>query len=361
MQSRYSRYSVQSPQAKLDLNLLIALDALLTEGSVTGAAARLHLSTPAMSRTLARIRKALGDPVLVRSGRGMVPTPRARELRAEVRELVERAGAVFTPASPLELATLERTFTLLADDALLSTIGMRLLEEVRRDAPGVSLRLVPEGPGDGAVLRDGGADLEIGVVHDPAPETRVEHIFRDDNVGVVRAGHPLVEGVEGVEGGEVTPERYAAAEHVTASRRGKLHGPIDELLAERGLRRRVVASVPTFTAALLVVADTDLVGRTGRWTAAWQRERLGLVAFEIPLPLPDLPLAQAWHPRDEKDPAHMWLRRRVREIAADLAGPAHGMGRPAHGMGRPAHGTGRPAHGAGLTPPGCPPADPAAG
>ncbi|MFG3252318.1 LysR family transcriptional regulator [Streptomyces sp. NPDC048172] len=307
-------------QSKLDLNLLTALDALLAEGSVTGAAQRLHLSPPAMSRTLTRIRKALGDPVLVRSGRGMVPTPRALELREEVREVVERATAVFTADSPLELATLERTFTLLADDALLSSIGMRLLERVREEAPGVALRLVPEGPGDATALREGRADLEIGVVHGPAPETRVEHVFTDDNVGVVRAGHPLLE----VRDGGITPERYAAAAHITASRRGRLHGPIDDLLAERGLRRRVVASVPTFTAAMLVVADTDLVGRTGRRLAAWQRKRLGLVAFEIPLDLPDLPIAQAWHPRDEKDPAHMWLRRRVREIAAEFAGEGAG-------------------------------------
>ncbi|GAA2074941.1 LysR family transcriptional regulator [Streptomyces albiaxialis] len=298
-------------QSKLDLNLLTALDALLAEGSVTGAAERLHLSTPAMSRTLTRIRKALGDPVLVRSGRGMVPTPRALELREEVREVVERATAVFTSESPLELATLERTFTLLADDSLLTSIGMRLLERVRREAPGVSLRLVPEGPGDETGLREGRADLDIGVVHTPAPGTRVEYVFTDDNVGVVRAGHPLLDG-------GITPERYAAAEHVTTSRRGRLYGPIDERLEERGLRRRVAASVPTFTAALLVVAETDLVARTGRRLAAWQRERLGLVAFEIPLDLPDLPIAQAWHPRDEKDPAHMWLRRCVREIAAEL-------------------------------------------
>lgn len=156
-------------QSKLDLNLMVALDALLTEGSVGGAAERLHLSSPAMSRTLARIRKALGDPVLVRSGRAMAPTPRALALRAEVREIVERAQAVFTPVGELEPATLQRTFTLLADDALLTLIGMRLLERLRQEAPGVCLRLIPEGPGDSLVLREGGADLRARGDHPARP------------------------------------------------------------------------------------------------------------------------------------------------------------------------------------------------
>ncbi|ADI04086.1 LysR family transcriptional regulator [Streptomyces bingchenggensis BCW-1] len=298
-------------QAKLDLNLMVALDALLTEESVSGAAQRLHLSSPAMSRTLTRIRKALSDPVLVRSGRAMVPTPRALALRAEVREIVERAQAVFTPVGALEPATLERTFTLLADDALLTLIGMRLLERVRRLAPGVCLRLIPEGPGDSLALREGGADLEFGVISRPAPETRIEELFTDDNVGVVRRGHPLLDE-------EVTPERFAAADHITPSRRGRLYGPIDERLAELGLRRRVVASVPTFSAALMVAAGTDLVARAARRLPEPQVGRLGLVTFEIPLELPRLPICQAWHPRFEADPGHIWLRRCVREIAGEL-------------------------------------------
>ncbi|WP_059007391.1 LysR family transcriptional regulator [Streptomyces specialis] len=297
--------------SKLDLNLVIALDALLEEESVGGAADRLHLSSPAMSRTLARIRRALGDPVLVRSGRRMVPTPRALALRADVRRLVESAQALFAPVGELDPTTLERTFTLLADDALLTAIGMRLLARVRAEAPGVSLRLLPEGPGDSLLLREGTVDLEIGVITDHAPETRVEHLITDDNVGVVRRGHPLLSGA-------ITPERYAAAEHVTASRRGRLHGPIDDLLAERGLRRRVVASVPSFAATLLVAAGTDLVGRTPRHLARTQIERLGLATFDIPLDLPRLSVSQAWHPRNEADPAHRWLRGRIRDIAAEL-------------------------------------------
>src|SRR5690349_371080 len=132
-----------------------------------------------MSRTLARIRKALGDPVLVRSGRAMVATPRALALRAEVHELVERAQALFTADDDVDPARLERIFTLQADEALVSRLGAPLLARIRQEAPGVSIRFLAEGPGDSHALRQGAADLEIGVIDDPAPETRVEHLFTD--------------------------------------------------------------------------------------------------------------------------------------------------------------------------------------
>ena len=298
--------------SRLDLNLLVALDALLEAGSVNGAAARLHLSGPAMSRALARVRRALSDPILVRSGRAMAPTPYALAIRAEVRELVERAGALFTGPRELDLSTLDRTFTVQADDSILPVGGAALLQRLRERAPNVSLRFLPEGPTDTAALRDGSADLEIGVVTGAPPETRTEVLLHEDNVAVVREGHPLARG-------PVTVEAYAAADHLTIARRGRLHGPIDEGLAALGLSRRVVTSAPTFSAALLMVAGTDLVGRAARGLHRPLVDRLGLAWFEIPVPTPRLPISQAWHPRLDADPAHRWLRTQVREAFAALA------------------------------------------
>lgn len=305
--------------SSLDLNLLVALDALLDEGSVNGAAARLHLSGPAMSRALGRVRKALGDPVLVRSGRAMVRTPHAEAIRAEVRELVARTTALFERPRPLDLSTLERTFTVQADDSTFAVVGAKLLTRLRTEAPGVSVRFLGEGPRDNtSPLRDGTADLEIGVIDSPTPETRVERLAAEDSVVVVRRGHPLTTG------GPVTLARYAAAAHVTVSRRGILHGPIDAFLAGHGLRREVVVSVPTATIALLMVADSDLVGRA---TARMHRplvERLGLTTVATPLVLPGLEIAQAWHAKFDVDPAHAWLRERIREVFAGLT--ANGPG-----------------------------------
>lgn len=291
---------------RLDLNLLIALDALLTEGSVTAAAGRLHLSPPAMSRTLGRLRKALGDPILVRSGRAMVPTPRAEAVRDEVRALIDRADALFRGPRPLDLGALERTFTLQADDSTFAIIATRLLERVRHEAPGVTLRFLGEGPRDANPLRDGTADIEVGVIDDPGPEIRAETLTVEQGAVVVRDGHPLTHG-------EATLDRYAAAEHLTVSRRGILRGPIDTALAEHGLTRAVVVSVPTATVALVLLAGTDLVGRAALGLHAPLLDRFGLVTVDVPIDLPTITISQAWHARFDADPAHIWLRGLVRD------------------------------------------------
>ena len=294
-------------QTQPSLDLLIALDVLLEEGSVSAAAQRLHLSEPAMSRTLGRIRKAMGDPVLVRSGRQMVPTPRALAVRDEVRALVEAARKVFTPPGRLDPATLVRRFTILASDAVITAMSVALLTEAATSAPGVRFHFIPEGYGDAQALRDGSADLEVTVISDPAPETRVEPIVTDRAVGVVRPGHPLLDG-------PVTAERLAAAEHVIATRRGRDEGPVDEILAGMGLARRIAGSVPTFEASLLVVRRSDLVGMTPERLTRPLVEALGLATFPIPFALPEMTLSQAWHPRYDVDPAHVWLRELVREV-----------------------------------------------
>ncbi|MWK40257.1 LysR family transcriptional regulator [Actinomadura sp. J1-007] len=298
-------------QSKLDLNLLVALDALLEEGSVAGAAERLHLSGPAMSRTLGRIRKALGDPVLVRSGRGMVPTPRASALRAEVHELVQRAETLFAAEDELDPASLRTSFTLQADEGTVAVLAGPLLERIAREAPGVTLRFLGEGPRDTHSLRRDTVDLEIGVISEHGPETRTEHLMDDRFVCVVRPGHPLADG-------DVTLEKWVSAKQLTSSRRGRLAGPIDEMLAERDMTRWLAGSVPTVTTSLFILLETDLVGFAAeRWHRALV-ERLGLVSFPVPLDLPPLRLSLGWHARYDADAGHSWLRGLVREAAKEL-------------------------------------------
>ncbi|MEJ8645731.1 LysR family transcriptional regulator [Streptomyces sp. MS1.HAVA.3] len=293
-------------QSGLDLNLLLALDVLLEEASVSRAAARMHLSEPAMSRTLGRIRKALGDPVLVRAGRVMVPTPHALAVQGEVRSVVERARALFLTGAQVDLPTLTRTFTVLANDAFTAVYGATLFTRVTREAPGVRLRFLGESHVDVPALREGVADLELGVIDTRAPEVRVEHLADERMLAVVRPGHPLLRG-------RLTVRRFAAAEHLTASRRGRLEGPVDAALAEQGLTRRVVGSVGTFPASLFVLRESDLVGLLTT-QAVPLATALGLETFEVPLALPPLPFGMAWHPRHDADPAHAWLRACAREL-----------------------------------------------
>ncbi|WP_431041206.1 LysR family transcriptional regulator [Streptomyces sp. P1-3] len=295
---------------RADLNLLIALDALLAEESVTGAADRLGLSGPAMSRTLGRIRRALGDPVLVRAGRHMVPTPRALALRADVSRVLDDARALFAATAPADPAALTRAFTLSAHDSNVVAFGAGLLDRAARTAPGVTLRFLAEGSDSVPPLRDGSVDLEIGVIDRNEPEIRVEPLGEDRMVGVVRPGHPLLDG-------PVTAHRFAAADHLVVSRRGRLSGPVDDALAARGLRRRVIGSAPTMAAALFLLPRGDAVGLAGERLDAAAVAALGLRTFEVPLPLPPLPMAMAWHPRHDADGGHRWLRALVRDVVRD--------------------------------------------
>jgi DNA-binding transcriptional LysR family regulator len=297
----------------VDLNLLIALDALLEENSVAAAADRLHLSPPAMSRTLSRIRRATGDDILVRSGRTMTPTPRALELREETRELVRRATAVLTPPRTLDLDALDRVFTIRSHDALACALAPPLTAVTAATAPGVKIRLLAEPSADVADLARGHTDLEIGATQASRPEIAAETIGTDHMAVIFRAGHPLADG-------ELTPERLAAVGHITVSRRGRLHGVIDDALAERGLTRRVVASLPTSSAALDLAARTDLVTTVAEQVCRPVWTQLGLLARTLPFAVPPVPVILTWHHRNDTDPAHTWLRAQVRHALRSILG-----------------------------------------
>lgn len=286
----------------VDLNLLPALDALLDEGSVTAAARRLGLSASAMSRTLSRLRAATGDPLLVRAGRGLVPTPRAIALRERVHALAREVRDVLSPQEgTLDLGTLERTFTIRANEGFIGLFSAKLVAAAIAVAPNARLRFAPKPMKEAGPLRDGTIDLEIGVLGDFAPEVRTHFLFRDRFVGVVRDGHPLLSK-------PITPDRYAAARHVIVSRNGQFAGPVDDALETLGLTREIVAVVPGFPDALRIARQSDLVGLVTQSCLSDPRFADGLVSFPLPVETPQIAVTALWHPRMEADPAHRWLR-----------------------------------------------------
>jgi DNA-binding transcriptional LysR family regulator len=295
--------------ANIDLNLLTSLDALLAEGTVVGAARRLGLSASAMSRTLARLRATTRDPLLVRAGRGMVPTPRATELRERVRDVVQDAQTVLRPVvASLDLAGLKRTFTIRSNDGFLEICAAQLVTAVTAEAPNVRLHFAPKPDKDVRALREGLVDLEIGVLGKSGPEVRLQTLFRDHFVCAVREGHPLLVR------GKITAKRFAACGHVVASRRGHESGPVDEALAAIGLSRMVIVVVPNFRAALEVAGVSDLVALVTRSffnATTGIQAKAGLAAvrsFPLPVRTEAITVSQMWHPRLDADPAHRWLR-----------------------------------------------------
>lgn len=291
-----------------DLNLLVVLDALLAEGSVAGAARRLRLSPSAMSRALGRVRQATGDPLLVRAGRGLVPTPRAAELRDRVSRIVEDAGAVLRPDDHIDLGTLSRTYALRTSDGFVETFGPRLLSLVADQAPRVRLFFLQKADKDSTRLRDGRVDLETGIIEAATgPEVRSQALFRDRLVGVARKGSPLSRSV-------TTETAWSDASHVLVSRSGLEDAAVDQPFLPPGTRRRVATIVSGFSAALALVRASDLVATVP------DRHTLGLRddLFSFPLPTPSeaFTVSMLWHPRLDSDPAHRWLRGCVRQACA---------------------------------------------
>ncbi len=293
-----------------DFNLLVTLDVLLAEGSVARAAQRLRLSPSAMSRTLARLREATGDPLLIRAGRGLVPTPRALELRERVRQLVQDGAAVLRPAETLNLKQLVRTFTLRSSEGFVENFGSALIARVDQEAPGVRLRFVQKPNKDSTPLRDGTVDLETGVVEKTtAPELRVQALFKDRLIGVVRKGHPLSKG-------KITLSRYAAGRHICVSREGFERGPIDEALGPLGLEREIVTIVGGFSTALGLARASDLIATVPERHTG--NLRAGMHSFPLPVSMPEFTVSLLWHPRLDADLAHRWLRGHVLDICATI-------------------------------------------
>ena len=291
-----------------DFNLLITLDAVLAEGSVARAAQRLRLSPSAMSRALARLRETTGDPLLVRAGRGLVPTPRALELREKVSQLVQEAEAVLRPAETPNLKQLTRSFTLRTSEGFVENFGADLIARVNAEAPSVQLCFLQKPDKDSKPLRDGTVDLETGVVEDStSPELRTRALFRDRFIGVVNIEHPLSQG-------EITLERYVAGKHINVSRQGLAKGQIDAALSPLGLERNIVTIVGGFSTAVALARTSDLIASVPERHTG--NLRAGMHSFPLPVATPEFTVSMIWHPRMDADPVHRWLRSLLLDICA---------------------------------------------
>jgi len=282
---------------------LLALDALLQAGSVTGAARRMNVSPPAMSHTLARLRQAVADPLFVRSGNRLVPTPRALAMGERVARAATEIRALLRPELPLDIASLERTFIIRASDATVVTVGHALDMLVRKEAPGVALHLV------GVLLAEAReADLDIGVQYGSASDLRIQTLGHEEMVPVVRKDHPLANR-------RLAPARLAALENIAvASQRAKL---AELTKPRRGRRWRPPSRiVPSFLAAAALVRASDAYTVIPSRLAATVVDAFGLCRLSVTGPATKVAITQAWSPRFDHDPGHSWLRGCVRRAFA---------------------------------------------
>ncbi|MCA9622296.1 MAG: LysR family transcriptional regulator [Myxococcales bacterium] len=294
--------------AGLDANLLIALDALLAEQHVGRAARRLGLSESATSHALARARRHFDDPLLVRVGRKMTLSDRARRMAPSLRAGLELvASAVTTPAT-LDLGEVRRVVRIAATDFAHSVLGPVLWRAVSQAAPGVDLVFSPANAVALDLLRQG--ELDVVLTRDRrAKGLRYELLLEEAFVSMVRRGHPVLAG-------RITAKRFASLGHVVVNPGLRKRGAVDAALGKRNLRRRVAYVSPTFLGAARVVAQSDLVLTGSRRNAEEVAEPLGLATFEPPVKLTPFRQAMYWRPSDEHDLFLSWVRDRIRDAAA---------------------------------------------
>jgi DNA-binding transcriptional LysR family regulator len=300
----------------LDLNLLPTLDALLQEASVTRAARRVGLSTPAMSHALVRIRQKLEDPILVRSGRGMVLTPWAEQLRPRVHDLVSQVRSALEPQRPFVARELSRPFVVLASDYVLCMLGVAVDRILQAEAPRVVLRFRPNTPDDATALREGAADLAVGIYGALPQELKTRQLLTDRLVVALRADHPSV-------GQRLSLEQFVRLPHLQVAPRGAPGGYVDDVLEERGVTRHVARAIPYFLPTLYLASKSDYLLVVSERIAREFGATLGLRTVPPPVPLDPYALSLVWHPRFDADPAHRFLRDVFKRGAGEKAGDTH--------------------------------------
>lgn len=292
----------------VDLNLLVALDALLAERSVSRAAVRLHLSQPAASALLARLRELFGDPLLLRSARGMLPTPRALELLGPVRQVLDEIDAIVQPRAAFDPASAAHTFTLSASDYVEYALVPKLVDYLERNAPGVSLEVLPlDLPSVARQMEGGEVDLCITGLQNAPAGLHVRPLYAERIVLVVRRRHPGV-------GERLSLDEFCALEHIRVSVPGSgFSTQIDQALAALGRRRRTRLAVPHFLLVPEIVARSDMISALPERLARGYAAKLRI--FDPPLDVEGFTVGEIWHERNQRDPAQQWLRDVLMQLA----------------------------------------------
>ena len=299
---------MDNPLRRIDLNLLVTLDTLLAEHSVTRAAERLHLAQPTVSVQLARLRRIFSDPLLLPGPRGMRPTARADALREPLQQALTGLALAVAPAVPFDPAHAQQTWRIAASDYAAITIIQPILDTLRRQAPGIRLALVNlEPPALARQAEQGDIDLVFHTPDDSPPGLRSRAMFTEHYVLAGRRDHPQLKR-------RPTLARFCQLEHAIVSPDGGgFLGVTDRILQRQGLSRNVVLSVPHFGTLLSVLASTDLVAMV---PSRLVQHQATLRVRPAPLDIPGFDMHMLWPERLHRDAGHQWLRESIAQHAA---------------------------------------------
>lgn len=295
--------------ADVDLNLLVAFDAILKERNITRAAQRVGLSQPAMSSALGRLRRTFNDALFVRTGRGMQPTPYAQLLAPPIQRACELIAASLSIGAPFDAAKSSRTFTLYMTDIGEAIFLPRLIDALGRSAPDVKVRVLRV-PARGAheAMAAGEVDIAIGLFPDLKGGFFQQRLYRDEFTCVVRAGHPLARA-------SLTVKAFSALRHVSIESAGTGHeAAVERAFARHRLQRRIGLAIPHFMALPVVIAETDLIATVPRRLARAFAAYPNIALVEPPIRIPSFDIKQHWHKRYHDDDANRWLRHLLAEL-----------------------------------------------
>lgn len=287
-----------------NLNLLVALDALLTEQNVTRAAKRIGITQSAMSHNLATLRQLLGDQILVRSAGGMEPTVVASEMSGRLRSALDALKAAVELRPTFDPRTARRQFRIAAHDFVAAELSIALNSALAAEAPGVDVAIRPiEGRDPASVFFQSDIDVVVGKAH-TLEDIRQELLIRDDFVCVARRGHPEIQET-------IDLDQYCASRHIIVSPTGEGSSFVDVVLEQRGRSRTIALRVPWFLAAPIVVSQSDLLLTALRGSVEGQAKGLGLRLLPVPFETPRIDVTLGWHRRHDDDPAQHWLRQTI--------------------------------------------------
>lgn len=298
----------------IDLNLLAAFDALMTERNVTRAATQVGVSQPAMSAALSRLRKLFGDPLFLRSANGLLPTPRARDLAGPISQALRQIESTLVKNAEFDAAKASMTFNLGLTGYPAHVLLPALMAAMEAHAPGVAISVHSFNARDDAVdLLDAGViDAAVGVAPTHSDgRILARPILRDEFVTIVAKDHPAARR-------PMNMKTFLSLSHVLVSPEGDRHGIVDQLLAQQGQQRRLVLTLPQMFAAPAVVARTNMTATVMKRVALNSPVGRRLVLFTPPLKLPEIVFHLLWHRRSDRNPAQQWLRGLIESVGASL-------------------------------------------
>lgn len=299
----------------LDLNLLVAFEALIAASSVSRAAEKLNVTQPAVSHSLKRLRQLFGDELLVRGPRGMQPTARAVALLPAVQAVLADVHSILSTTADFDPAVTSRMFRVSMSDAMSVEALPLIMRRMRHEAPNIDLTISTGGPREACQrIADDEIDLAIGVYPNVPADLLTRELYRDTLICVADKRHPLLKR------GRMDFAAYLKAPHATVGANSDTGIQLDEILRAMGVQRRIAAAVPHYLTIPALILGTDLVAHTRARLLSVFRTSSDLAVFPVPVPIavPELEFIQIWHRRYDGDPGHRWLR----DLVLDAVQPA---------------------------------------